>query len=456
MNLKALTSAILLASLPTTGVFAAAMDRSGQSISAFLQPGNYFEAGISALDANVSGKIQDNFEPGGGTPSKGASLQGTDLSDMADSYYFPNAALKVQLNENFSFGLIYDQPFGAKAKYSTTDAIQKGAVNLNNDVVGAFYNNGEATEVDVKTQNLSLIFGFQPTENWNIYAGPVYQTVEGEVKLRGSAYGPFGAVNCNTPTCQTGFKDEAGKEKSRGYDAKISEDSAVGWLAGVAYQIPEIALKASLTYRAEIKHSVDVQESMMTHTTLGFALPIFKPNYAYKEASTDVTTPQSVNLDLQTGIMANTVAFAQLRWVDWSEFKIRPNKFGQMASALTQYAAKTDRGFDLVAYEKDQISANIGIGRKFNDQWAGTAMVGWDSGAGNPVSTLGPTEGYWSVGLGGQFSPTPQTFVQAGVKYFWLGDAKSQIASHFGTDEYAANFEDNDAIGYSLKLGYRF
>lgn len=80
--------------------------------------------------------------------------------------------------------------------------------------------------------------------------------------------------------------------------------------------------------------------------------------------------------------------------MDWSNFAIRPHQFGQMASALTQYAAKTDRGFDLVAYEKDQISANIGIGRKFNDQWAGTVMVGWDSGAGNPVSTLGPTEGY--------------------------------------------------------------
>lgn len=45
MKLKHLTTAIIMASLPATGVFAAALDRSGQSISAFLQPGNYFEAG---------------------------------------------------------------------------------------------------------------------------------------------------------------------------------------------------------------------------------------------------------------------------------------------------------------------------------------------------------------------------------------------------------------------------
>lgn len=58
MKLKTLSTAMILAMLPATGVFAAALDRSGQSISAFLQPGNYFEAGISVLDPSVSGKVQ--------------------------------------------------------------------------------------------------------------------------------------------------------------------------------------------------------------------------------------------------------------------------------------------------------------------------------------------------------------------------------------------------------------
>ncbi len=38
-----------------------------------------------------------------------------------------------------------------------------------------------------------------------------------------------------------------------GYDATIKETGDIGWLAGFAYQIPEIALKASLTYRSEIR-----------------------------------------------------------------------------------------------------------------------------------------------------------------------------------------------------------
>ncbi|MEG0196983.1 MAG: transporter, partial [Acinetobacter sp.] len=176
------------------------------------------------------------------------------------------------------------------------------------------------------------------------------------------------------------------------------------------------------------------------------------PALGYTPGQTEITTPQSVNLDFQTGVMANTVAFANIRWVNWKDFAIRPNDFGHASKFIPGKA----QGFDLVAYTDDQISATVGVGRKLSEQWAGNVSVGWDSGAGNPVTTLGPTEGYWNVGLGAQFSPTPQTFIAGGVKYFWLGDAKAQVASDFGTASYVANFEDNHAIAYGLKMGYKF
>ena len=418
MKLKKLTTALILATLPATGAFAAALDRSGQSIAAFLQPGNYFEAGISVLDPNVSGKAR-------------ATSGGGNLSDMAGDYYFPSAAIKLQPTEHFSVGLIYDQPFGADAAYSLEDPLVGPGTGL-------FYGNGEATEAEVTTQNLSLILGFQPTENWNIYGGAAYQTIKGDVKLRGAAYGGSGP---------TGFG---------GYNANIGEDSAVGWLAGIAYQIPEIALKASVTYRSEIKHSVNINESAIPATG-GIPSIINNPALAGKAAtgSTDITTPQSVNLDLQSGIMANTVAFANVRWVNWKDFAIRPYAFG-VASGIAGPSVGQPNGFDLVAYTDDQISATVGVGRKLNEKWAGNVSVGWDSGAGNPVSTLGPTEGYWNVGLGVQFSPAPNYFIAGGVKYFMLGDAAAQPASMFNTPNAIADFEDNDAWAYGLKIGYKF
>lgn len=95
--------------------------------------------------------------------------------------------------------------------------------------------------------------------------------------------------------------------------------------------------------------------------------------------------------------------------------------------------------------------SHCGLGRKFTQKWAANATVGYDTGAGNPVTTLGPTEGYWSVGLGGQFSPAENYFLAGGVKYFWLGDADAQTGGAV-----VGNFKDNTAVGYGIKLGYRF
>lgn len=242
MKLTALRSAILLSLIPTTSVFAAGLDRSGQSILPFLQSGNYVEASISVLDPSVSGK----------------SNNGATVTDMADDYYFPSAALKVQATDHFSFGLLYDQPYGADSQYSSD--------------LGAFGDSTEGTSVKVRTNNLSLIVGYQPTENWNIYAGPVYQTVKGNVSLRGTAYSLLS-----------------------GYNIDLKEDDAFGWIAGAAYSIPEIALRAAITYRSEIKHELDTSET--------FALgAVVRPN-----SNTEVVTPQSVNIDLQSGVAKDTL-----------------------------------------------------------------------------------------------------------------------------------------------------
>ena len=102
MQLNSLTKAIIISLMPATTAIAGGLDRSGQSISAFLQPGNYAEAGISILDPNVSGQDTDK----------------NSASDMAGDYYFPHAALKIQATDKISVGLIYDQPFGADAEYT--------------------------------------------------------------------------------------------------------------------------------------------------------------------------------------------------------------------------------------------------------------------------------------------------------------------------------------------------
>ncbi|MDM1244294.1 OmpP1/FadL family transporter [Acinetobacter indicus] len=378
MKLNKIYSAILLSTLPLTPALAAGLDRSGQSIAAFLQPGNYAEAGISVLDP----KVQSN------------QLK---VNDMAEDYYFPSAAIKVQATDQISLGLLYDQPYGADSLYPNGNPV--------------FSANGEATRVEVKTQNLTALIGYQPNKNWNFYAGPVWQTVEANIQLRGLAY-----ISPTDPS-----------QVLSGYNIEVDQEEAFGWLAGFAYQIPEIALKAAVTYRSEVKHEATSKE---THNLMPGAVFL---------NDVEAVTPQSVNIDLQSGIAKNTLAFANIRWVHWDQFAVTPTFL------------KTASGNNLIDYSDDQWSATVGVGRKFNSHWSGSASVGYDSGAGNPVTTLGPTEGYWTVGLGGQYSPAENYFIQAGVKYFWLGDATART----GTTN-VGEFEDNYALGYGLKIGYRF
>lgn len=382
MRLNHLSYAILLTALPTASLFAAGLDRSGQSISAFLQPGNYAEAGITVLDAEV----------------KSNELN---VDDMAKSYYFPSAAVKVQATDKISLGLIYDQPYGAEAEYDAASQV--------------FGNGAQGTSVDVKTESLTALIGYQPNENWNFYAGPVWQTVEANIKLRGAAYG--------------------GNAKLGTYNIEMEREEAYGWLAGVAYSIPEIALKAAITYRSEIEHNTKSNETLLPY-----------PSLSALTSSVDATTPQSVNLDFQTGIAKDTLAFANVRWVHWSQFAVKPTLLGNVSSIPAPHVRQ-----NLIDYSDDQWSANVGVGHKFNSKWSGSASVGYDSGAGNPVTTLGPVEGYWNVGLGGQYSPAENYFIQAGVKYFWLGDATAQTGGNP-----VGEFEDNHALGYGLKIGYRF
>lgn len=88
--------------------------------------------------------------------------------------------------------------------------------------------------------------------------------------------------------------------------------------------------------------------------------------------------------------------------------------------------------------------------------------MSWDSGTGDPASVLNPTKGGWGLGLGVQYTPAPNYFIAGGIKYFWIGDVTAQDGTYYipvaGASEMAqqGDYSDNTAIGYGLKIGYRF
>lgn len=272
-----------------------------------------------------------------------------------------------------------------------------------------------ATKVEVHTRNITGLVGVKLGEKRNIqvYAGPTLQKLDGEVHLRGNAY--KGATS---------------------YDAIISPDTAFGWVAGVAYTKPEIALKASLTYRSEIEHESSISEVFPLAPLRN--MPLSQTN-KFK-----VKTPESYNLDFQTGLSAKhrLLGTAKIRYVPWSDFKVTPTLYNQIS------------GYNLVDYSDDQWSGEIGVAKQVNDKLAVSGTVGFDTGAGNPTTTLGPIEGYYSLGLGAKYNLTPNWAVSAGAKYLKFGDATAQLPDHtsrVGVGE----FEDNDGYIVGVKLSYQ-
>ncbi|WP_049235930.1 outer membrane protein transport protein [Moraxella canis] len=480
---KALSLAVI-STLTATAAHAAGLDRSGQDITAFLQEGTYAETVYTYIDADVTGK----------------DTLGRDTGDAAEAYDFFRYGVKADLNDTFSIGVLYDEPFGAAVQYGgnsnfvaqnidgtifgltdgripTLEAgeqnlaqLQAGFAALQNlskgaaaavaqgdlaraqqlkeqadvvaaDLMGATNTDsikaatetatalgsalkvaqavqaleGQGTNVEIRTNNLTMLVGAKlgANKNFQIYGGPAAQRVTGQVHLRGPAY-----------------------QTMTGYDAKIATDTEVGWVAGMAFYKPEIALKAALTYRSEIEHETSIAETIPIAPALG--------NPVNTNSPFSVTLPESWNLDFQTGVNPTTLLTAKVRYVPWSDFEIRPTQYTE----TTKYSFP--EGLPIVSYDKDQWSAEVGLGKRVTDRLAVSGAVGWDSGAGNPVSSLGPIKGYYSLGLGARYNFTPEWSLSVGGKYFKFGDAEAQLP----TKAKVGNFEDNDGYAVGVKLAY--
>ena len=459
-HLKTLTVAIAAFSVASVAS-AAGLDRSGQDITAFLQDGTYAEAVYTYIDADVSG-----YDSANNNPLDNSYVRGNATGDIAESYDFFRYGVKTDINDTFSIGVLYDEPFGAAAEYTQSNfvagndpdatiqgitglpsiaAAQQAAGQLQGIVaaggtltpeqqaqlqglgLGLGIANaeaataGETTKVEVRSENLTAILGMKlgANKNFQIYGGPVAQRVKSDVKLRGLAYGP-----------------------ATSYTSHISPDQDYGWLAGISYSKPEIALKAALTYRSEIDHSMNIYESYPLAPTLsGGKLP------STQTTNMEITTPKSVNLDFQTGINPTMLATAKVRWVPWSDFSITPPLY----NAASKNPVSRPDGLNLVDYDDDQWQVELGLAKRLVPALAVSGTVGWDSGSGDPTTSLGPIDGYYSVGLGAKYNVTPEWAVSAGGKYLWFGDAKGKLP----TQKLVGDFQDNDGYILGMKLSYQ-
>jgi len=207
----------------------------------------------------------------------------------------------------------------------------------------------------------------------------------------------------------------------------LGEDWSTGFVLGAAYEVPDINLRVALTWNSAVKHSFDTVE------TLGGGLIGIAP--------TEVKTPQSVNLDFQTGISRKhqLALIGSVRWVQWSKFRLDPATFTGLA------------GGGLIDLD-NATTYTIGLAKRFNENWSGAVSFRYEASGDPLVSPLAPSNGQRGITLAAIYTKDNMK-VTAGVNYTKVGDAQPETGT---PDTARASFTGNDSIGIGIKVGFSF
>ncbi|MEY4697011.1 MAG: hypothetical protein RIT14_1439, partial [Pseudomonadota bacterium] len=153
------------------------------------------------------------------------------------------------------------------------------------------------------------------------------------------------------------------------------------------------------------------------------------------DSVTEVELPQSLTLDFQSGVAADTLLFGSVKWAEWSVWEVRTALFETVSG-----------GDAITGFDNDVITYQLGLGRKINENLSVFARAGYEKSTGGVASRLAPTDGMRSIGLGGSWKQD-NVKITGGMEYVWLGDA---------VDGSATQFTDNHVMGFGLSVGYSF
>ena len=229
------TALSIAATVPAT---AGGLERTTQSTDILFEDGRYFEFNFAHVSPDVTGVL------------------GVGSGNMLDSYLNFGAAYKADLNDTWSYAIIFDQPYGADTAYPT----------------GTGYPFAGST-ASVRSNAVTGILSYNMPNNVSIYGGLRAQSLQAEASLP-----VLGGYTINSDTNYT-----------------------FGYLVGAAFEKPEIALRVALTYISETTHDLELTETNIGGTSTSVQ---------------DVNLPQALNLEFQTGVAEDTLVFGSVRWAE--------------------------------------------------------------------------------------------------------------------------------------------
>lgn len=403
------TAMLLAGACFATSAQAGGLERGGYNIDLLFDPSQYaVESSVTYVNPQRElNNVRDtNAADGNLNTRPNAAIRDT------EGYWVPRIGAKAAFGDSFDCMIDYSQPWGAHSKPGL-------------DWAGA----NDNIETKIKSHN------YATTCSYKVDAG------KGQFRVIGGVF--YQEVS--------GFKDRLVAQIPPAFGTGVGrlalEGDGYGWRAGVAYEIPEYALRASLVYNSAVK--LDDITGTLDLTQISAALPI--PSLTglagrvinvYGQAE----MPDSLELKFQTGIAPDWLVFGSVKWTDWSQLQSLPfcPASTRAVAACTTSGPTEVTSLDLLYRDGWTISG--GIGHKFNDKWSGAASITWDRGTSTGLGTQTDT---WTLGAGVSYAANENIEFRVGGAVGLLTSGSSGVVVKDGRS-YGTRVSydfDNDFVG---------
>ncbi|WP_068315200.1 OmpP1/FadL family transporter [Polycladidibacter hongkongensis] len=413
--MKRILAASSLVVLGSTAALAGGYDTQGLGSFSMLFDDSKFavEGSYTYVDRNVNvknAKGQLFAGPAGNldVPGNGVlgPLSGDSSSSMTPNVWTYGLSVKAQIVDNVDCMAKLHNPWIIGEKFSTTWAGRYQIDSTDADSLGI-----DAT--------CAYKFALGESNNLRVFGGLRTTTID---------YLSTTFVN-GTVAAGAGIPVPPGRDYLATIDFS-SDDLGVGWRAGAAYEIPEYALRAMISYDSAVDVGLAGDRIFGTSRTPGTA---------------SITLPESVEIALQSGVAPGWLVGVDAKWMNWSRLSSLKVDFANGDYRIRRLGYSD--GWTVRGFVKHKLSEKFGVG----------ASLTWDKGIGGAYSDT------YAIGSGVSYDLNEKATVSLGGSAIYktasknnkiVIDSKSRGTESTSTTTYDYDGSWNFAVNSKLKLKF--